>query len=87
MYFIYPAEYFRGQKLSRALSFAWKKKREIIDKNFRVWTNLSQISRKKLSRILCKAHIHVKKWSNCWSLAKKTFAFERYSYSKHLESS
>ena len=55
-----------------------KKKREIIDKNFRVWTDLSQISRKELSRILCKAHIHVKKWSNFWSIAKKTFPFERY---------
>ena len=57
-----------------------KKRREIIDKNFRVWTDLSQISRKKFSRILCKDHIHVKKMEQLfWSLVKKTFAFEKYS--------
>ena len=39
---------------------------------------------KNLSQILCKAHIQVKKWSNCWSLSKKTFAFERYLWFRVL---
>ena len=55
-----PTYYFKGKNFRGRNFRIKKKKREIIDKNFRVWTDLSQILRKKLSQILCKAHIQVK---------------------------
>ena len=50
-----------------------KKKREIIDKNFRVWKDLSQISRKNF-REFCVKLIQVIKWSNCWLKDIRDFA-------------
>ena len=56
----------------RAETFAWRKKLENFDKNFREWRFLGQISRKKLPRKRKKVNFCVKKLSRM-ARSKKSF--------------